>query len=152
MQSNGRAYRSYSASFTEPWLGGKKRNSLTVGFNSSRFSNAFDPFTGRIDKARSDTNYLSTSGISVAFGKQLKWPDDYFNFVFTFNYTRYKLSNYPIFSSDFTSGTSNNVSIKLALQRSSVFNPIFPTSGSNFFSECAINATLFISFKYWYGL
>ncbi|NDB52700.1 MAG: outer membrane protein assembly factor, partial [Chitinophagaceae bacterium] len=120
---------------TEKLLNGKKRNSLTVGFNSSRFSNAFDPFTGRIDKARSDTNYLSTSGISVAFGKQLKWPDDYFNFVFTFNYTRYKLSNYPIFSSDFTSGTSNNVSIKLALQRSSVFNPIFPTSGSNFLAS-----------------
>ena len=135
MQSNGRAYRSYSASFTEPWLGGKKRNSLTVGLNSSRFSNAFNPFTGRIDKARSDTNYLSTSGISVAFGKQLKWPDDYFNFVFTFNFTRYKLSNYPIFSSDFTSGVSNNVSIKLAIQRSSVFNPIFPTSGSNFMAS-----------------
>jgi outer membrane protein insertion porin family len=132
LQSNGRAYRSYSASFTEPWLGGKKRNSLTLGFNSSRFSNAFDPFTGRIDKARSDTNYLNTSGISVAFGKQLKWPDDYFNLVFTFNLTQYKLMNYPIFSSDFTSGTSSNVSIKLALQRSSVFNPIFPTSGSNF--------------------
>lgn len=132
LQSNGRAYRSYSASFTEPWLGGKKRNSLTIGFNSSRFSNAFDPFTGRIDKARSDTNYLATSGFSVAFGKQLKWPDDYFNLVFTFNFTQYKLSNYPIFSSDFRSGTSNNVSFKLALQRSSVFNPIFPTSGSNF--------------------
>lgn len=132
LQSNGRAYRSYSASFTEPWLGGKKRNSLTLGFNSSRFSNAFDPFTGRIDKARSDSNYLNTSGISVAFGKQLKWPDDYFNLVFTFNLTQYKLMNYPIFSSSFTSGTSSNVSIKLALQRSSVFNPIFPTSGSNF--------------------
>ena len=135
LQSNGRAYRSYSASFTEPWLGGKKRNSLTLGFNSSRFSNAFDPFTGRIDKARSDTNYLNTSGISVAFGKQLKWPDDYFNLVFTFNLTQYKLMNYPIFSSDFTSGTSSNVSIKLALQRSSVFNPIFPTSGSNFLAS-----------------
>ncbi len=135
LQSNGRAYRSYSASFTEPWLGGKKRNSLTLGFNSSRFSNAFDPFTGRIDKERSDTNYLSNSGISVAFGKQLKWPDDYFNLVVTFNYTRYKLANYPIFSADFTSGTSNNVSIKVALQRSSVFNPIFPTSGSNFLAS-----------------
>jgi outer membrane protein insertion porin family len=135
LQSNGRAYRSYSASFTEPWLGGKKRNSLTLGFNSSRFSNAFDPFTGRIDKARSDTNFLNTSGISVAFGKQLKWPDDYFNLVFTFNLTQYKLMNYPIFSSDFTSGTSSNVSIKMALQRSSVFNPIFPTSGSNFLAS-----------------
>ena len=45
-QSNGRAFNSYNASFTEPWLGGKKRNSLTLAFYHSKFSNAFDPFTG----------------------------------------------------------------------------------------------------------
>ena len=42
VQSNGRAYRSYSFSFTEPWLGGKKRNSFTIGINNSKYSNAFD--------------------------------------------------------------------------------------------------------------
>lgn len=135
VQSNGRAYRSYSASFTEPWLGGKKRNSLTLGFNSSKYSNAFDPFTGTIDRARSDTNFLKTTGISVSLGKQLKWPDDYFSLVYTFNVTQYKLRNYPIFDQSFTNGTSNNVSFKIALQRSSVFNPIFPTSGSNFMAS-----------------
>jgi len=65
MQSNGRAYRSYSASFTEPWLGGKKRNSLTIGFNNSKYSNAFDPFTGQIDRARSDSNFLKTTGMDL---------------------------------------------------------------------------------------
>ena len=135
MQSNGRAYRSYTASFTEPWLGGKKRNSLTIGINSSRFSNAYDYYTGRIDKARSDTNYLATTGLSVAMGKQLKWPDDFFSLVYTVNFTRYKLRNYPIFSSDFKNGVSNNISFKIALQRSSVFNPIYPTSGSNFLAS-----------------
>src|SRR4030095_9080279 len=60
VQSNGRAYRSISASFTEPWLGGKKRNSLTFGVNTSKYSNAYDPFTGRIDKKASDTNYMRT--------------------------------------------------------------------------------------------
>lgn len=135
VQSNGRAYRSYSASFTEPWLGGKKRNSLTLGFNSSKYSNAFDPYTGTIDRARSDTNFLKTTGISVSLGKQLKWPDDYFSLVYTFNITQYKLRNYPIFDQSFTNGTSNNVSFKIALQRSSVFNPIFPTSGSSFMAS-----------------
>mgnify|MGYP001270282243 CR=1 FL=1 len=99
-QSNGRAFRSMNFSFTEPWLGGKKRNSFTIGVNSSKFSNAFDPLTGRMDRARSDTNYLKTSGISFALGKQLKWPDDYFNLVFTLNFTKYKLSNYPIFDAN----------------------------------------------------
>jgi len=135
MQSNGRAYRSYSASFTEPWLGGKKRNSLTIGFNNSKYSNAFDPFTGQIDRARSDSNFLKTTGVSVSLGKQLKWPDDYFSLVYTFNVTQYKLRNYPIFDQNFTNGTSNNVSFKIGLQRSSVFNPIFPTSGSNFLAS-----------------
>jgi outer membrane protein insertion porin family len=132
VQSNGRAYRSYSFSFTEPWLGGKKRNSLTIGINNSKYSNAFDPYTGQIDRARSDTNYLKTTGLSVALGKQLKWPDDYFSLVYTINLTQYKLRNYPIFDPNFKTGTSNNISFKIALQRSSVFDPIFPKSGSNF--------------------
>ncbi|MGH2552260.1 MAG: BamA/OMP85 family outer membrane protein [Chitinophagaceae bacterium] len=132
VQSNGRAYRSYSFSFTEPWLGGKKRNSLTIGINNSKYSNAFDPFTGQIDRARSDTNFLRTTGLSVSMGKQLKWPDDYFSLVYSINLTQYKLRNYPIFDQNFKNGTSNNISFKIGLQRSSVFDPVFPKSGSNF--------------------
>ncbi len=130
VQSNGRAYRSYSFSFTEPWLGGKKRNSLTFGINSSKYSNAFNQF-GQIDRSRSDSNFLKTTGFSVSLGKQLKWPDDYFSLVYTLNVTQYKLRNYPIFEG-LKDGTSSNISFKIGLQRSSVFNPIFPTSGSNF--------------------
>jgi outer membrane protein insertion porin family len=130
-QSNGRAFNSYNASFTEPWLGGKKRNSLTLSFYHSKFSNAFDPFTGLPDRKRSDSQNLKTLGISVSLGKQLKWPDDYFSLVYSVNFTQYKLRDYPIFQG-LDSGTSTNISFKLALQRSSVFDPIFPRSGSNF--------------------
>ncbi len=133
-QSNGRAFRSYNASFTEPWLGGKKRNSLTFSVYSSKFSNAFDPFTGLPDKQRSDTNYLKTLGISVSLGKQLKWPDDYFSLVYSLNFTQYNIRNYPIFQG-LKDGTSTNISLKIALQRSSVFDPIFPRSGSNFIAS-----------------
>ncbi len=132
VQSNGKAYRSYNFSFTEPWLGGKKRNSFTIGLNSSKFSNAIDPYTGRIDRAKSDTNYLKTLGLSVALGKQLKWPDDYFSLVYTINFTQYKLRNYPIFDANFTSGVSNNISAKITLMRSSIDNPLFPRGGSSF--------------------
>ena len=137
VQSNGRAYRSYNFSFTEPWLGGKKRNSLTIGLNDSKYSNAFDPFTGRIDKARSDSNFLKATSISVALGKQLKWPDDYFSLVYTLSYTRYNLRNYPIFAG-LSNGPSNNFSFRIALQRSSVFDPIFPRSGSSFMASLQI--------------
>lgn len=135
-QSNGRAYRSYNFSFTEPWLGGKKRNPLTLSFYSSKFSNAYDPYTGRIQKNKVDSSYLKTLGVSVSLGKQLKWPDDYFSIVYSLNFTQYDIKKYYAFRKDdgsyLTDGISNNVSLKIALQRSSVFNPQFPTSGSNF--------------------
>jgi len=132
LQSNGRAFRSYNFSFTEPWLGGKKRNSLTFSFYNSKFANAYDPLTGRMTKSRADNSFLRTIGAGVSLGKQLKWPDDYFNLVYALNYTQYKLKNYQFQGFGFTNGTSNNVSLKLALQRSSVYDPTFPRSGSNF--------------------
>lgn len=136
-QSNGRAFNSYNASFTEPWLGGKKRNPFTVSFYHSKFSNSFNPLTGLPDKQRSDTNFLKTTGVSVSFGKQLKWPDDYFSLLYSVNFTQYQLRNYPIFAG-LDSGTSTTVSFKITLQRSSVFDPIFPRSGSNFLASVAL--------------
>jgi outer membrane protein insertion porin family len=133
-QSNGRAFRSYNFSFTEPWLGGKKRNSLTFSVYSSKFSNAYDYFTQRFDRAKSDTNFLKTLGASISLGKQLKWPDDYFALIYSLNFTRYQMENYPIFQG-IDKGTSTNVSLKIALQRSSINNPQFPTSGSNFLAS-----------------
>jgi outer membrane protein insertion porin family len=131
VQSNGRAYQSYNFSFTEPWLGGKKRNSLTFSLYKSVFR------TGGIDASGryffSDTNRLKNFGASISLGKQLKWPDDFFTLVYSVSYTQYKLTNYRLFTNDFTNGTSNNLSFKVALNRNSAGpNPIFPTSGSNF--------------------
>lgn len=131
VQSNGRAYQSYNFSFTEPWLGGKKRNSLTVSLYKSVFRTGGIGTDGRY--FFSDSNRLKNFGASIALGKQLKWPDDYFTLVYSLNYTQYKLINYPLFVQSFDSGTSNNVNVKFTLSRNSAGpNPIFPTSGSNF--------------------
>lgn len=130
IQSNGKAYQSYSFAFTEPWLGGKKRNSFTVNVNKSVFRNGYyNPVNGKYEF--SDTTLLKTFGAGISLGKQLKWPDDYFSLVYSLNFTQYQLRNYAIFAG-LSNGTSTNISLKLALQRSSVFNPIFPTSGSSF--------------------
>ena len=131
IQSNGRAYQSYNFSFTEPWLGGKKRNSFTVALYKSVFR------TGGIDNNGryffSDTNRLKNFGASISLGKQLKWPDDFFTLVYSLNFTQYKLINYRLFTNEFDSGTSNNINLKIALSRNSAGpNPIFPTSGSSF--------------------
>ena len=130
-QSNGRFFRSLNFSFTEPWLGGKKRNSFTFSVFANRFSNAYNPNTGIFDRKYSDSSYLKTTGVTLAFGKQLKWPDDFFNLVTSFNFINYNARNYPIFPG-FSNGNSTNISVKFALQRSSIDAPIFPRSGSNF--------------------
>ncbi|HEY9364929.1 MAG TPA: POTRA domain-containing protein [Chitinophagaceae bacterium] len=130
VQSNGKAYQSYSFAFTEPWLGGKKRNSFTVSLNKSVYRNGFyNQFTGKYEF--DDSTLLKTFGAGISLGKQLKWPDDYFSLVYSLNFTQYVLKNYAIFKG-LSNGTSTNVSLKVALQRSSVYDPIFPRSGSNF--------------------
>jgi outer membrane protein insertion porin family len=135
-QSNGRFFRSLNFSFTEPWLGGKKRNSFTFNVFNTKFTNAYNPFTGLFDRAYSDSSYLSTSGVTIALGKQLKWPDDFFSLVTSLSYIQYNAKNYSIFPS-FSTGVSNNINLKLALQRTSIDQPIFPRSGSNMLLSAA---------------
>jgi outer membrane protein insertion porin family len=132
VQSNGRAFRSYNFSFTEPWLGGKKRNSFTVSVYNTKFSNAYNPLTGQYE--RNPSSFISTTGASVSLGKQLKWPDDFFTLLTSVSYTRYKLKNYTFFE-NFNNGVSNDLSLKLAIQRSSIDQPIFPRSGSSFMAS-----------------
>ncbi len=135
LQSNGRQFRSYNFSFTEPWLGGKRRNSFSVSFYSTRFANSYNYFTGLFDRKAGDTSYLRTLGVSVALGKQLRWPDDFFTLVYSINFTQYKLRNYPNLFPGLNNTTAHNLSLKLALSRSSIDQPIFPKSGSNFMAS-----------------
>lgn len=130
-QSNGRFFRSVNFSFTEPWLGGKKRNSFSVNIFNTKFTNAQNPFTGLFDRKFADSSFLSTTGATIALGKQLKWPDDFFSLVTSISFIQYNAKNYAIFPA-FSSGVSNNFNLKLALQRTSIDQPIFPRSGSNF--------------------
>ena len=131
-QSNGRYFRSTNFSFTEPWLGGKKRNSFTLSLYSSKYANAYDYNTGRYTNARADSSYLRAMGATISLGKQLKWPDDYFTLIYALNFTQYKLKQYPGFFQGLSDATSNILNLKLTLARSSVNQPIFPTGGSSF--------------------
>jgi len=145
VQSNGRAYRSYNISFTEPWLGGKKRNALTVSFYDTKYANAYDYTTGTYTKSAADTSYFKTTGASIGLQKQLKWPDDYFSIGASLSYARYKLKNYAISQTLilpdgtlFRNGYSNNLSLRLNLSRYSLDQQIFPRTGSNFSLSLAL--------------
>lgn len=134
VQSNGKAFRTYNLSFTEPWLGGKKRNSFTVSFYNTKQSNNYNPYTGAYCSSCGDTSYLKIGGASVSLGKQLKWPDDYFSLITSLNFQQYKLRNYSVSGfGGLNNGTSTNISLRLALARNATQgSPLFPTGGSNF--------------------
>jgi outer membrane protein insertion porin family len=118
--SNGSFYQSYGASFTEPWLGGRKPNSLTVGVNHFVF------------KRGEDSKISSVRG-SVSLGKRLKFPDDFFTLSHTLTLQRYKLVDWTGGIVDnYTDGLSHNFNYRVAVSRNSVFEPFFPTSGSTF--------------------
>ncbi|GAC1534488.1 MAG: hypothetical protein NVS3B15_15220 [Sediminibacterium sp.] len=135
VQSNGKAFRSYNFSFTEPWLGGKKRNALTFSVFNTKYGQTYDPLTGQYNPDVANSRYISTTGATLSLSKQLQWPDDYFSLSMGLNYTRYKLSNYAIDPTNlpgFDNGIVNNINFRVALQRSSVDQPLFPRSGSTF--------------------
>ena len=135
VQSNGKAFRSTNLSFTEPWFGGIKRNTLTVSVYNTKYGQTFNQLTGMYDPNAADSRYISTTGATLSFGRQLAWPDDYFSLNMGLNYTRYTLKDYaidPFNLPNFNNGIVNNVNFRLALQRTSVDQPLFPRTGSTF--------------------
>lgn len=122
-QSNGPLYNSFNTSFTEPWLGGKKPNALTVSAVYSRFS-------GAASIADANSTYLRQFGGGVSLSSRLKWPDDNFVFTYGINYQNYFLKNYTLVDT-FRNGYSNNLYFRLVLARYTVDQPLYPRSGSN---------------------
>ncbi len=115
-------YQYYSFSFTEPWLGGKKPNALTIGAYYQRQNNTY---------SRRDSLYAFTSiaGTSISLANKLKWPDDYFHMSHTLSYEYYKVKNWGGFI--FANGYSHSFSYIFTLSRNSINAPIYPREGSD---------------------
>ncbi|HEX7412275.1 MAG TPA: POTRA domain-containing protein [Bacteroidales bacterium] len=125
LQSYGSGYISYSASFTEPWLGGSKPTSLSGSYFHSLYTNGYT-------KANSLFGSFRTDGFTLMLGKRLQWPDDFFSLVQSGSMEIYRLHNYSsIFAFGNGYGTYNNLSYTISLSRSSIDAPIFTTSGSD---------------------
>ena len=154
-RTNGIYYTSASISFLEPWLGGKRPNSLSAsiffasqtgysdrflkGYNSlyNNYYNYYNSYYGgsnyydnyremEADKGK----YLRTFGVSIGYGKRLSWPDDYFSFYGELSYQMYMMKDWPYLI--ITDGTSHNLALNLQLSRSSIDNPIYTRRGSQF--------------------
>ncbi|HMZ74267.1 MAG TPA: outer membrane protein assembly factor BamA [Saprospiraceae bacterium] len=125
-QSNGKYFQSYNASFTEPWLGGKKPMSFTVGGFLTNLTNGQD---------KSSTSYSNLKIINgtVGLGTRLKWPDDNFILNTELNIQSLQLTNYAVPLSNgliIDNGKFNNWSLRFTLARNSIGDPTFPREGS----------------------
>lgn len=125
-----RTFNTYSFSFTEPWLGGKKPKSLSFSvYSSNQFQ--INPQTFDVDRSRS----LGIVGASIGLGQRLKWPDDFFQLSQTIAYQSFNLNNYGfrVGNDVLNNGTLNNLSYNVSLTRNSAGpSLIFPTYGSEF--------------------
>jgi outer membrane protein insertion porin family len=116
------AYQQYSASFTEPWLGGKKPIAFSVGATQTvSASNA----------SKKDNNYqgIRITNLSVGVMNRLKVPDDYFYMSNTIMYQYYNVKNYMAFI--FPTGESHGISYIFGLGRNSTDAPIYTRTGSD---------------------
>ena len=136
-QTNGKFYQGYNFMFVEPWLGGRKPNSLSFMINHTALGNGY---------LRTNELYsgIGITTARVGIGRRKKWPDDFFTASYALSYSYYDVVEDNRFVI-FTNGYANDVSLEYELRRSSVTSPIYPQSGSNlrFFAKSTLPYSYF---------
>lgn len=148
VQANGRQYQSYSFSFTEPWLGGRKPHSFTVSLNSSVQRSLFGYGYSSIPDPTDETPTLKVNSITVGLGRRLEWPDNYFTLTNSVSMLRYTLNNWFSGGLGFTDGYANSVTFNTTLSRRSVNEIMYPSQGS----EISLSLTLTPPHSMWRDL
>lgn len=166
-QTNGRYYQSYSISFLDPWFGGKRPNSLSVSafysvqtdvssqyYNSAYMNNYYNYLSGygnyyggyydNYESYYDPDKSIKMFGVSLGWGKRLRWPDDYFTLMAELSYQRFMLKDWSYLyimlnnGQYMNTGNCNSLSLNLTLSRNSTDNPIFPRYGSEFTASLQI--------------
>ena len=125
-QTNGTYYTSLSASFSEPWLFGKKPTSLQTSLYYTRQTNSYIYYN-----ILNNDEYMEVYGFAAGLGKRLKWPDNYFVLYNQLSWQTYKLQDWG-YQFMFDTGISHNLSYTLSLSRTSTDQQIYPRTGSDF--------------------
>ena len=125
-QTNGTYYTSLSASFSEPWLFGKKPTSLNLSLYYTRQTNSYIYYN-----ILNNNEFMEVYGFAAGIGKRLKWPDNYFVLYNQLSWQTYRLQNWA-YQFLFNTGISHNLSYTLSLSRNSTDQQIYPRMGSDF--------------------
>lgn len=159
-QTNGRYYQSYSISFMDPWFGGKRPNTLSVGAYYSRYSSISSSYADNYYNYMYSGYYDSNSiysyadpntsfemlGASAGLGKRLSWPDDYFSIYGEVSFQQYRMKNWGNYFI-ISDGSCNNLSLRFNIARNSTDQPIYPRTGSAF----SLSVSLTPPFSLWDG-
>lgn len=155
-QTNGTYYQSYNTSYSTNWFGGKRPIQFSVGAYFSKqtdvssnyngyFNNYYNYMYGygnynnyynNYESYYDPDKYIKLFGFSLGWGKQLRWPDDYFQLSLSLSFTRYMLKNWSYFL--MTNGNSNNLNLSIQLSRTSTDNQLFPRRGSEFVASVTV--------------
>jgi len=100
------------------------------GYGYSGYGYGYGNNYGNYEYAYDPDKYITMFGVAAGYGKRLNWPDDYFQFMATFNYQLYTMKDWDYFLVN--NGTCHNFNIELMLQRNSIDNPLYSRSGSQF--------------------
>ncbi|MCQ2174398.1 MAG: outer membrane protein assembly factor BamA [Bacteroidales bacterium] len=144
-QTNGNYYTALTASFTEPWLFGKKPTSFSVSAYYTRQTDS-NIWLGLLSNKRS----MEVFGASVMLGSRLKWPDNYFVLYHTLSWQTYSLNNWYSGYFIFDDGLSNNISYTLTLARNSTDQQIYPRQGTDFQASLSLTPPYSLFRKYDY--
>ena len=158
LQSNGTYYSSISTGYSTGWFGGKRPNSFSVSaffskqsdisstYRNSAWMNNYYSYYGGYGTYNSgyydytsmmdDDKYIKLFGLSIGWGKRLRWPDDYFQLMMQLSYTRYILRDWSYFI--ISNGNCNNVNLGITLSRTSTDNQLFPRRGSEFMASLTL--------------
>ena len=157
-QSNGSYYYSFSTGYSTGWFGGKRPNSFSVSafyskqtdisstYRNSAWMNNYYNYMGGYGSYNTgiydytslydDDKFIKLIGISVGWGKRLRWPDDYFQLSTQLSYTRYMLQDWSYFL--ISNGNCNNINLGITLARTSTDNQLFPRRGSEFIASVTL--------------
>ena len=145
-QTNGTYYTSLSASFSEPWLFGKKPTSLNMSLYYTRQTNSYIYYN-----ILNNDEYMEVYGFAAGLGKRLKWPDNYFVLYNQLSWQTYRLQNWA-YQFLFNTGISHNLSYTLSLSRNSTDQQIYPRTGSDFSVSLQLTPPYSLLRKKDYGL
>ncbi len=119
------SYRTFNIGFQEPWF---LNTPTALGFN------LFD----------TRTNYyydIRETGLSVNFGRRFKFPDDYFRGDWTLKYQRTDVIDGGGY---YQTGLRNQISVRQIISRSTVFDPLFPLTGTKIANSTELSGGPFL--------